>query len=213
VTKPQQDKIHLWNLSEELSVVQAALLILGLNPSSHEENITLTPSVNHPPGFDAVFGALKDAINSKKLKARIELDTSTILYYSEGGPSDEALKQEKYKDWKSSTIKVDDLKSWLLSKDMTPAFFFPDNRFDILSTSSSFYAPKLAAAINAWRAIVKNPALLKNKSPKQALTQWLKENTDLRNQAIDEIAKVANWKPEGGATKTPEFIEESKKAS
>jgi len=78
-----------------------------------------------------------------------------------------------------------------------------------LDPTHARYAPKLAAAVQAWIA-VDDP---KGKHPKQALAAWLREHAaklGLTNddgkpneQGIDECAKVANWQPEGGAPKTP----------
>ena len=75
-----------------------------------------------------------------------------------------------------------------------------------------FTSKKLIAANKAWTAVTSNPALLVGKSPKQALQKWLVEHAaelglltreGKPNQTgIDEICKVANWKPEGGATPT-----------
>jgi len=71
------------------------------------------------------------------------------------------------------------------------------------------YAPKLAAAIRAWEA-VEDP---KGKHPAQAIREWLTRNAkelgllkdggELNKSAIDDIAKIANWQPKGGAPKTP----------
>ena len=53
----------------------------------------------------------------------------------------------------------------------------------------------------------------KGKTPKQALLKWLREHAaeyDLtddegnpQEKVIEELGKVANWKPEGGASSTP----------
>lgn len=54
---------------------------------------------------------------------------------------------------------------------------------------------------------------LKGKSPKQALSKWLREHAaefglsdeegKPNETGIEEAAKVANWQPGGGAPKTP----------
>jgi len=65
--------------------------------------------------------------------------------------------------------------------------------------------PKLEAAIEAYRAVKNNQTLRRGRSAKAALMAWLEENSpNLSNQAREEIAKVANGSPEGGAPKTPE---------
>jgi len=75
------------------------------------------------------------------------------------------------------------------------------------------YAPKLAAAIRAWEAVTSQPQLIRGTTPKQALQNWLTENAtefglqhadgSLNKLGVEEISKLANWKPEGGASKTP----------
>jgi hypothetical protein len=76
-----------------------------------------------------------------------------------------------------------------------------------------YYAPKLAAANAAWEAVTSDPNRLRGRSPKKALTLWLTEhaaeyyllNKDGTPNAtgIEEVAKVANWQPGGGAPPTP----------
>jgi hypothetical protein len=72
------------------------------------------------------------------------------------------------------------------------------------------FAPKLAAAIDAWESVT-DP---QGRHPKQALVKWLTDNAaklglwDNDNgrpnkTAIEEAAKVANWKDRGGAPRTP----------
>jgi len=78
---------------------------------------------------------------------------------------------------------------------------------------SPYYAPKLAAANDAWKAVTSDKTWLRGRSPKKAIELWLKENAaryGLLNKdgtpnatGIEEIAKVANWKPAGGAPTTP----------
>ena len=71
------------------------------------------------------------------------------------------------------------------------------------------YAPKLAAAVRAWMAAEDSAG----KTPKQALSKWLRENAITfglmsdegkpNEQGIEECAKVANWRTDGGAPRTP----------
>lgn len=110
-----------------------------------------------------------------------------------------------------STVKYDSLKEWLAYKGFKSGFFFPEpvESLDFLDSFNPRYAPKLAASVRAWQAVIE-PG---KKSPKQALDKWLRENAvqfGLTNedgkpieQAIEECSKVANWNAKGGATKTP----------
>lgn len=80
---------------------------------------------------------------------------------------------------------------------------------DYLDPMNPRYAPKLAAAVRAWQAVT-DP---NGKHPKQALAKWLREHaTEFgladdkgkpNEDGIEQVAKVANWKPGGGAPKTP----------
>lgn len=114
-------------------------------------------------------------------------------------------------DWSVSTVTRDDLIDWLTRRGVKSGFFFPmaADSPGYLDPSSERYAPKLAAAVRAWEAVT----VPKGMHPKQALMKWVLEHAaeyGLTNEegkpnetAVDEIAKVANWQPNGGAPKTP----------
>jgi hypothetical protein len=117
-----------------------------------------------------------------------------------------------FPDWSLSTVSKADLVAWLSAAGFRSGFFFPDasnDAPDYLDPSHPRYAPKLAAAVKAWQE-VSDPA---GKHPKQALVKWLREHaaefgmTDdegkVNETGIEEVAKVANWQPGGGAPKTP----------
>ncbi len=83
------------------------------------------------------------------------------------------------------------------------------------------FPKKLAAAIRAFDEVTNNPDLLKGKSPKQALEKWLlghaeecgliKPDGKPNKEGIEQICKVANWKPKGGATPT-QVVEQANNA-
>jgi len=99
----------------------------------------------------------------------------------------------------------------LASRGFRTGFFFPNatDSPNFLDRGNPRYAPKLAAAVLAWQAVT-DPC---GKHPKQALMRWLREHaaefglTDDEGKpnetGIEEVAKVANWQPGGGAPKTP----------
>ena len=107
------------------------------------------------------------------------------------------------------------LKTWLLGRGFTHGFFFPAGvpTAEYLERDDPSYAPKLAAAVRSWQAVRADSALLKGRSPKQALIKWLNQHAaelDLTGEdgtpltkAVEYIAKVANWNMTGGAPKTP----------
>ena len=114
-------------------------------------------------------------------------------------------------DWKETTISRVDLIAWLEKLGLRAAFFFPDMTGDpdYLDRNNPRYAPKLAAAVRAWQSVRDSAG----KTPKQALMKWLNDHakefglTDAQGKpngiGIEEVAKVANWQPGGGAPKTP----------
>ncbi|MDM0051416.1 hypothetical protein [Variovorax sp. J22R115] len=78
----------------------------------------------------------------------------------------------------------------------------PDLRHGYMNPLHPRYAPKLAAAVRAWQAVDDEGKT----SPKQALEGWLRAHADdfgLTNAAVEECSKVANWKAQGRAPKTP----------
>ena len=130
--------------------------------------------------------------------------------------SDEGFFYRPFPDWSLTTVAVADLKAWLASRGMVTGFFFPnreESQPGYLDKTHPSYAPKLAAAIRAWEAVTSDPERLRGKTPKQALTKWLnehaaaygltKEDGTPNATGVEEAAKLANWRPEGGASKTP----------
>lgn len=182
------------------------------------------------------FSALKNAVVGGKLKVKIvhdsrpvtNEDSQTLVDMMECGeyfnPSYEQIAEDNgciytngyfvknQPNWEKTLIDVDELKTWLKSKGFRSEFFFPSatDAPPYLDPNHPRYAPKLAAAINAWIAVT-DPGKV---SPKKALEKWLREHAAMFgmtdddgnpiNQAIEDCSKVANWQPGGGAPKTPE---------
>lgn len=199
------DSLDYWRLCDEVSVVQAALLILGVDPSERGYFIEKENPQKRPTGYDAVRAALANAIRGNRLPARINRLPARIK---------DQLGNVGI-DWYQTTILVEDLQSWLRARGVTTGFFFPkpEEGPDYLSSSHDYFSPKLAAAIKAWVAVTSDPALRRGKTVKQALIVWLrqhandfgltKEDGNPNEQGIEEVAKIANWDMKGGAPKTP----------
>jgi hypothetical protein len=202
VVCPTMDPLDYWRLCDELSVVQAALLIVGEDPCGKQEYIDGWRSESMPAGYAAAKAALVNAITRKRLPASIIEAEDNF-----GNPSGP--------DWHQTTVAVEDLRTWLRSRGIKTGFFFPvaDADPDYLSQLHSSYSPKLAAAIAAWRAVSAHADLRRGRSVKQALVVWLrqhanefgltKEDGNPNEQGIEDVAKIANWDTRGGAPKTP----------
>jgi hypothetical protein len=204
---PTTEEIQLsgfdyWRLCDELSVVQAALLVAGCDPSIAGATVEWWDMRKRPTGYEAAKTSISNALRSGTIKGDL------IPIVKEGGygvPIDGSI------DIAASRIRVDSLCIWLASRGFSTGFFFPvgTDSPDYLDPNHPRYAPKLAAAVSAWLAVT-DP---KGKHPKQALVKWLRENAakfgmcdedgkPIEN-GIEETAKVANWQPRGGAPKTP----------
>ena len=205
------EKMGYWQLCDELSVVQAALLMVGIDPEEYPYVMNWEEH-KRPENFSAALAALSHAILGGRLPATIHKVVETrwdnmteASYDYDTGES----------DWQKTTILVEDLKVWLKGRGVKTGFFFPQatDTPDYLDSSHKNYAPKLSAAIEAWKAVNADPDLMKGKTVKQALLKWLRKNADQfgltkddgnpNEQGIEEIAKISNWATMGGAPKTP----------
>jgi hypothetical protein len=202
------EELDYWRLCEELSVIHAALLIAGCNPTSDFADVEDLELQKRRNAYEAAKTALSHAVRSGRLPATIrneiaeQWDHYIECYVHVEGDSP---------DLAQTTILVTDLREWLMSRGIRSGFFFPDvaDAPDYLDRRHPRYAPKLAAAVKAWLAV----AVPNGKHPKQALAKWLRQHAadfDLADEegkpnetGIEEIAKVANWQPTGGAPRTP----------
>lgn len=196
-----------WLLCKEYSVMQAALLIIGCDPESETgsrcEDLEIP---KRPTGYEAVKQAIRAALQSDELKGTI----APMGVYWDNEPKEEI--PDSF-DVNHSFVDRDSLVAWLAKNGFVSGYFFQEAKGptgpEYLDQKHPRYAPKLAAAVNAWLAVTNT----KGKTPKQALDKWLRENAarfgmvnDEGNPveaAVTDCSKLANWEPGGGAPKTP----------
>lgn len=220
--------IDFWHFCEDLTVVQAALLILGHDPSELQSEVFKENTLFKPAGFDAIFSGITQAIINEKLNARFRSEAYELhgfVTVRNGERFDRLaigndgevcrIAYKKKPNWDLTTVNVDDLKAWLLSRNIKPAFFFDEqssNTPDYLDPNHPRYSEKLAATVKVWLAM-NDSNLLEGKAIIPTLENWLESRykelgltykNEINKTAIKECAKVANWNPDGGATKTPE---------
>ncbi len=196
------DDFDYWRLCEELTIMEAALLVAGVSPAqnSYVENWDVE---KRPLGYEAAKSAIRNALKKKSIPGTVMEESDHDINGNPFPiPGTVSL---------NSIVEVDGLREWLRGRGLRHGFFFPEKEVppDYLDPKHPRYAPKLAAAVSAWLAI-SNP---QGKHPKQALAKWLRENATRfgltdddgkpNETGIDETAKVANWLPSGGAPKTP----------
>lgn len=195
-----------WRLPSELSVRQAALLIVGVDPASEDGSNSEKWAVSkRPKGYEAAKQGVSAALRAGKING---VHVPLFEYDINGNECDEL---EGTTDVERSSVDRDSLADWLAARGIRSGFFFPTatDAPEYLDSKNPRYAPKLAAAVRAWQSVV-DPG---GKHPKQALAKWLREHaaefgmTDDEGKpnetGIEEAAKVANWQPGGGAPKTP----------
>ena len=221
----EDDPLGFWRSVDDLTVRQAALLV-------HE----FSPHWSAPPPDEAPVteGVLMTAIRKGRLPASLEYaveSTSNIFegfsgsYHVVSGKelstllgaassaelaqaSEVALFREP--DWTRTTIRAADLRDYYASRPgPVPPFFRTTTHAEdpILDPDHPHFAPELALAIRAWRALEAEKQ--GKRSTKMLIKKWIDDNhqaytetASLSNSAKERVATVVNWNPEGGAPKT-----------
>jgi len=201
------ESLDYWRLCDELNVIQAAILIAGEDPSSLQSYIEDWDPEKRPDGYEAAKAAIKNGLLCETITGTLV----PIYEYDINGNELQSLTNTV--DLERSRVDAPSLRDWLSVRGLDTGFFFSTETDapDYLDPSHPRYAPKLAAAVNAWLAL-DDGSILKGKTPKQALLKWLRESAaeyrlsdedgKPNETGIEECAKVANWKDKGGAPKT-----------
>ena len=198
---------NYWKLCDEFDVHQASLLIVGVDPSSEiGSNCGNWKAYERPAGYEAAKHGVSSGLRQGIISGQ---NTPCFEGVWNGEPVGEIPNSTNPMQ---SMVDRKSLVEWLKQRGIKSGFFFPNidsNTPDFLDSNNPRYAPKLAAAVQAWQSVV-DP---NGKTPKQALVKWLREHAarfGLTNDdgipnetGIEEVAKVANWQPGGGAAKTP----------
>jgi hypothetical protein len=224
------EHLESWRICDELSIQQAACLLNGILPITGKGTNSILPLfhtnldevINEERASEAYFRRFRE-VESSVLAVITALSVAL-----RGGRIPGTARWIKKSNWDSiseiqveeetdeidpeeSTIMVNDLEHWLSKRGIRNDFFFSkkEQSVDYLDRSHPRYSSKLAATVNAWKAVDD----VCGKSPKEQLTIWLTEHAKefdlytqegaINKQGIEECAKVANWKPIGGAPKTP----------
>ena len=202
------EAMDYWRWCTDLSIYQAVMLILGFDPeNSGSADIERDSNIKIPEGYTAIKVSLIHALKRGKIEGELR-EKNQADYYS-------ALVFPESVDIDSTIVSMDSLKAFLKDGNIKSDFFFPqgtENR-TYLNPDSPHYAPKLAAAVKVWEAITDDQNMTNGKTPKQAMEKWLrvhaseygltKDDGNPNETGIEEICKVANWMPGGGAAKTP----------
>ena len=147
-----------WRLCDDLSILQAALLIVGKDPSQNGlvENWNMD---KRPLGYEAAKTAIINALRRKDIEGAKNFEPEYDLNGNIVGGTDII-------DIFNTIVSVKSLRGFLKKRGISSGFFFPDDFDDrnYLDPENSFYAPKLAAAVVAWESVSSNERLYRWKN-------------------------------------------------
>ena len=197
---------ELWLLADYISVIDAALLMVDIEPQGTSQYVENWDDDKKPLGYVAASTAIVSCVGSKALKG----------YLHEAVERDRLgnVNSEPFFDFASSTVEVESLRKWLGSKGYTNCFFFrTEKRSGFRDPAHPRYAPKLAAAVEAWESF--DDQEITPGTPKQRIEKWLRLNAPrfglvndegkINETAIGELGKICNWQTKGGAPKAMSF--------
>jgi hypothetical protein len=198
------DSVQYWKLCDEFSIMHAALIAVGRLPQD-AEGWPESETERKFPNYIAVRTALCIAVNNRTI--------STNRIYRLTDSPDPVVFEFAPLDVRETVISVSELDRYFKERGRSYDVFERTGAQALLHAGNAYHSKKLDAANKAWAAVTSDPSRLVGKSPKQALEKWLTENAEelgLLNKdgkpnrtGIEEICKVANWRPEGGAARTP----------
>lgn len=189
--------LQTWRNCAEVSIVQAALLMLDIEPQGLASKVENLSDDDQPIGYLAARQALESAVRSGGLEGELKpIDFTNVI----GAPQDpfDAL------DYHSSFVMMADLKRWLgdidhncdlISKPTPEVDPWRDKKHER-------YSRKLSAAISAWEQYGEYADY--SGTTKQKIERWLSENAihlELINKdtglpatsVIEEMAEIVNW--------------------
>lgn len=210
----------LWLLAEDLSIRQAALLLLNEDPERFPRAEYPNSDRDVPAGYEAARQVIVSALLANKVDGNRTWKTISGEYPDGGSGWQDYVEGDVCAD--KSTINMDSLRAWLASKNVTVEQFIglSGTSDDFLDQDDQKYAPKLAATIAAWRHVKSNP--INGLSVKQQLTNWLNDNSarfwpegmdaKVTDTFVKEAARIANWDADGGRPSIAENKVEEKTA-
>jgi hypothetical protein len=135
------ESLDYWRLCDELNVIQAALLVVGSDPSTDAKYVEGNQVESRPPGYEAAKTAIANAL---KRGAIVGESQPLFEYDINGNTCGEVVGSI---DLEKSLIEVASLRSWLAARGLKSGFFFPEagSNPDYLDPRHPHYAPKLAA--------------------------------------------------------------------
>lgn len=194
-----------WRLARSVNVIQAALLIIGVEPQTVESHVENLAPEKRPDNYIAARDAIVSGLNSGALDGQ-------VFFAEYEGPMGGIEIDETRIDYERSRVNLQSLIDWLQARGFeTDALALPTEKpKGFRDPDHPRYSPKLMAVVEAWENF--DTESDEPGTPKQRLMKWLRLNASRfgltdddgkpSENVIEELAKVANWATAGGAPKT-----------
>lgn len=210
------ESLDHWRLSDEFSVIEAALLIIGCDPSGPNADVESWKVQERPHGYQASMSALKHAILSGRLPATIRRSAWEKGWDEEPGDGEEYTKkldifnrdlafdgsedpvgQSRWRNVKSRGVIYRAQPDWSLTtihldalKEWLSSRGFKTGFFFPKSTNAPDFLdpnnPRYAAKLAASVKAWQAVTDVTGKHPKQALIKWLREHAAEFDLSDDE---------------------------
>ena len=179
-------------------------MVLGIEPQAFANDVEHNNEANQPDGYRAVKAGIIAGLRNEALHGSLRY----VEYTDTGGNWNQD--ETKY-DLHTSFVEVASLIGWLRSRGFSKGYFFsedPEQR-GLKDANHPRYAPKLAAAVEAWESYDEESTA--PGTAKQKLAKWLRlhaaeygltdDEGKPRESVIEALATIANWATKGGAPK------------
>ena len=116
----KMEPLDYWRLCDELSVVQAALLIVGVDPSEFMNRVEYMGLETRPEGYEAAKAAICGALRCNNVTGKIARIHNSKTFRSEYIEDEDSINLEK------TRLQVGSLKTWLAARGIKTGFFFAE---------------------------------------------------------------------------------------
>ncbi len=113
------ESLDYWRLCDELSIIQAALLLAECDPSAGEGYAENWDMDKRPKGYEAAKTAITNAFRRGTIKGRLIHVYEYDINGNQCGAIDDSINLVE------SRVEVESLRQWLETRGIRTGFFFP----------------------------------------------------------------------------------------